>query len=118
MGLTRQFGADTECDGPAKPDVLRIEHLQKLGVPYGMAKLLDEEDRQIGKRIFLLDNSGSTNTLDGHYFEEVADGRLVSRPCTRWEEIKRMAMEQAKWNAMIGTPCEFVLLNPGPGQLQ
>jgi len=29
-----------------------------------------------------------------------------------------MAFEQAKWNAMIGTPCEFVLLNPGPGPLQ
>lgn len=29
-----------------------------------------------------------------------------------------MAMEQARWNATIGTPCEFVLLNPGPGQVQ
>lgn len=29
-----------------------------------------------------------------------------------------MALQQAEWNAVTGTPCEFVLLNPGPGPLQ
>lgn len=28
-----------------------------------------------------------------------------------------MALEQATWNLAIGTPCEFVLLNPGPAPL-
>mmetsp|Transcript_119078 Transcript_119078/g.297102 ORF Transcript_119078/g.297102 Transcript_119078/m.297102 type:complete len:345 (-) Transcript_119078:80-1114(-) len=32
--------------------------------------------------------------------------------CTRWDEIKHMALEHARWNAATGTPCEFVLLNP------
>mmetsp|Transcript_848 Transcript_848/g.1894 ORF Transcript_848/g.1894 Transcript_848/m.1894 type:complete len:328 (+) Transcript_848:1-984(+) len=35
--------------------------------------------------------------------------------CTRWEETRHMAMQQARWNARIGTPCEFVLLNAPPG---
>jgi len=79
---------------------------------------MDEEDRQIGLRIFLLDNSGSTSTCDGHFFKAQPNGTLVSWPCTRWEEIKCMAMDQAEWNVTIGTPCEFILLNPGPGQPQ
>jgi len=29
-----------------------------------------------------------------------------------------MALQHAEWNAVIGTPCEFVLLNPGPGPVQ
>jgi hypothetical protein len=29
-----------------------------------------------------------------------------------------MALQHAEWNAAIGTPCEFVLLNPGPGPVQ
>lgn len=32
--------------------------------------------------------------------------------CSRWEEIRRMAMQQATMNMYMGTPCEFVLLNP------
>merc|ERR1719336_1673392 len=36
-------------------------------------------------------------------------------PCTRLEEIKRMALQQAAMNARLGTPCKFVLLNtPAP----
>jgi len=66
----------------------------------------------------LLDNSGSTAAYDGHYSEELPGGRIVSHPCSRWEEIKQMALQHAEWNAVIGTPCEFVLLNPGPGPVQ
>merc|ERR1719359_1855074 len=33
-------------------------------------------------------------------------------PCTRWEEIRRMAIQHAAMNARLGTTCEFVLLNP------
>lgn len=29
-----------------------------------------------------------------------------------------MALQHAEWNARIGTPCEFVLLNPGPGPVR
>lgn len=116
-GLRR--GLTRDLNGVASgPNIARIRALQDLGVPYGLAKLLDEEDRQIGMKIFLLDNSGSTSTYDGHYFEQRPNGTLFSHPCTRWEEIKRMAMEQAEWNVTIGTPCEFILLNPGPGALQ
>jgi len=72
-----------------------------------------EYDRLIGLRVYVLDNSGSTQAFDGKYLDPEANGgsmRMV--PCTRWEEIRRMAMQQAEMNARVGTPCQFVLLNP------
>ena len=89
------------------------EHaLIKLGVPPSLAELLCDEDKQIGLRIFLLDNSGSTAQGDGKYFyTDERDGRTYSTGCSRWEEISRMAIEQAEWNATIRVPAEFCLLN-------
>jgi hypothetical protein len=89
------------------------EHaLVNLGVPPSLAELLCDEDKQIGLRIFLLDNSGSTAAGDGKYFyTDERDGRTYSAGCTRWEEISRMAIEQAEWNAAIRVPTEFCLLN-------
>eukprot|EP00746_Dinoflagellata_sp_MGD_P000821 gnl/MRDRNA2_/MRDRNA2_101511_c0_seq1.p1 gnl/MRDRNA2_/MRDRNA2_101511_c0~~gnl/MRDRNA2_/MRDRNA2_101511_c0_seq1.p1 ORF type:complete len:498 (+),score=96.83 gnl/MRDRNA2_/MRDRNA2_101511_c0_seq1:93-1586(+) len=104
--------------GNMNVNAVQIQKFQSLGVPWGLARLLAEEDSKIGLRIFLLDNSGSTAAYDGHYCRESPDGSMVSYPCSRWEEIKHMALQHAEWNAVIGTPCEFVLLNPGPGALQ
>jgi hypothetical protein len=107
-----------QCARNEDANAVQIQKFRSLGVPWGLARLLAEEDRQIGLRIFLLDNSGSTSTYDGHYFQELPGGRMASHHCSRWEEIKHMALQQAEWNAVTGTPCEFVLLNPGPGPLQ
>merc|ERR1719149_602697 len=38
-------------------------------------------------------------------------GGFLVRPASRWDELKHMAMEQAHWNAKVGVPSEFVLLN-------
>ena len=86
--------------------------LTNLGVPHSLAQLLCDEDSLIGLRIFLLDNSGSTGAGDGVYFyTDQRSGRTQSAGCSRWEEISRMAIEQAEWNAAIGVPAEFCLLN-------
>jgi len=40
----------------------------------------------------------------------------VFKRCTRWEEVVHTALEHARWNLQLGTPAEFVLLNPlSPG---
>jgi len=77
-----------------------------------LANLLVEEDASIAMRIFLLDNSGSTAHPDGCIMTERPDGSMMKRRCTRWEEIKQLSLKQAEWNIKLGTPCEFVLLNP------
>lgn len=115
-------GASGSGDSPSSTDVKRrswvrqmsgtsqkaVAGLQKNGVPWGLARLINAEDQKIALRIFLLDNSGSTNSMDGQYFS--SDGKKM--PCSRWEEIKHLALQQAEWNARISTPCEFILLNP------
>jgi hypothetical protein len=88
-----------------------------LGVPFGLSQLIGEEDKSIGLRIFLLDNSGSTSSYDGKYLDP---GSMKMVTCSRWQEIKMMALHQARYQILTGTPCEFVLLNPvsGRGNLQ
>ena len=85
--------------------------LSALGIPSGLARLAHDEAARVGVRIFLLDNSGSTNTMDGHV---LSGGRL--RTCTRWEEIREMARSACALGAATGVPCEFHLLNPLRGR--
>merc|ERR1719454_1224097 len=87
------------------------EGMVEMGVPRGLADQLAQDDQRIGKRIYLLDNSGSMNASDGNVLSDGGAGRLVSRPCTRWEEICAFAEDHARWNLAVGTPCEFMLLN-------
>lgn len=97
------------------PEASMQDSLIQLGVPWGLARLIGEEDKHIGLRIFILDNSGSTSTMDGKYLTQSSRGNATWTPCTRWEEIRRMAKEQAAWNASTGVPCEFILLNSPSG---
>lgn len=86
--------------------------LVELGVPAGLAAQLAEEDRHIGLRIYLLDNSGSMSAFDdGKLMEELPGGRVQLRNCTRWEEICGFARDHALWNLSTGVPAEFMLLN-------
>merc|ERR1712159_196445 len=66
--------------------------LSPYDLPPHLLRIIRKEDKQIGLRIFLLDNSGSTQTYDGKYLQRV-NGEVVSVPCTRWEEIKLMALD-------------------------
>merc|ERR1719313_3252548 len=59
--------------------------LMSLGVPFGLSQLIGEEDRSIGLRIFLLDNSGSTSSYDGQYLEQGRNGQMNVVRCSRWE---------------------------------
>mmetsp|Transcript_10870 Transcript_10870/g.38138 ORF Transcript_10870/g.38138 Transcript_10870/m.38138 type:complete len:254 (-) Transcript_10870:734-1495(-) len=107
----RQLLGSLERD-TAAPEGLGVERLMQLGLPAGLAKLVSDEDRKIALRVFLLDNSGSTAHPDGKVLIEEGGQQPRFQRCTRWEEITHMALEHARWNASIGTPVEFVLLNP------
>lgn len=81
--------------------------LSALGVPPGLARLAHDEASRVGLRLFLLDNSGSTNAPDGH---ELREFRLIT--CTRWREVCATAENACRLGAATGVPCEFHLLNP------
>jgi len=87
------------------------EGMVQMGVPQGLVEQLAQDDQRIGKRIYLLDNSGSMSSFDGNVLSDGGAGRMVSRSCTRWEEICAFAGDHARWNLALGIPCEFVLLN-------
>merc|ERR1719316_1486237 len=92
--------------------MMATSDLQEVGVPYGIAELLKDEGKMIARRVFLLDNSGSTSMGDGKYLARGGRAGYQLVPCTRWEEICNMAIEHAKWNSTIGVPTEFHILNP------
>lgn len=91
----------------------RREAYETGGLPFGLADVLAREDKEVQLRVFLLDNSGSTSHSDGHLLVKSGDsGFFKLMPATRWEEIRAMAVEQARWNVKIGVRAEFLLVNP------
>jgi hypothetical protein len=63
-------------------------------------------------RIFVIDNSGSMGTPDGHRLVHDSTGRAKMLPCSRWEELLDALSWHAKVAAGLGAPTEFRLLNP------
>lgn len=109
-GKSKQPPGSLHRDTVAVQDI-HVRRLMDLEVPAGLAKLVCEEDQRIALRVFLLDNSGSTAHPDGRRL--VWKESLASfQQCTRWEEVTSMALEHARWNSVVGTPAEFILLNP------
>jgi hypothetical protein len=43
----------------------RCRYLESVGLPAGLAEVLQEQEHSVGMRIYILDNSGSTGTHDG-----------------------------------------------------
>eukprot|EP00746_Dinoflagellata_sp_MGD_P086953 gnl/MRDRNA2_/MRDRNA2_34476_c0_seq1.p1 gnl/MRDRNA2_/MRDRNA2_34476_c0~~gnl/MRDRNA2_/MRDRNA2_34476_c0_seq1.p1 ORF type:complete len:454 (+),score=59.24 gnl/MRDRNA2_/MRDRNA2_34476_c0_seq1:119-1480(+) len=119
LNTSMQVEASTRPDPiPSRSSLPSADRYREFGVPPCLAKLLAQEDEDIGVRIFLLDNSGSMTHPDGHILLQQGQS-FRSVPATRWDEVREMAIEQARWNVAAGTPCEFVLLNSAtPNQPQ
>jgi hypothetical protein len=102
------------------------------GATQPLAEWIVAEESATELRIYILDNSGSTAIDDGkvsvpatssaaHSYSENTSSAAAQAPppvmfeargCTRWEEIKQLALQQAEYNVAVGTPAEFHLLNP------
>ena len=71
-----------------------VQRLRSLGFPAGLARLVTDADSRVGLRLFILDNSGSTGEMDGNKLT-AEYGTLKMKACSRWDEIKAMAVLQA-----------------------
>lgn len=98
-----------------------IKSLQQQGFPRGLAKTLSTNNAAFPLRIWVVDNSGSMNTRDGHRI--VADKnnnrKIKLADCTRWSEIQQTVEYHSQMAAHLRAPTVFRMLNdPGQGQKQ
>jgi hypothetical protein len=90
--------------------MVAAERLHALEVPGNLARAVAEFSALFTVRHVILDNSGSTSAMDG----KVLQGTRM-KDCSRWEEIKEVALFQASLSLAAGVPCEFRTLNPAMG---
>jgi len=82
--------------------------LASLNLPSGLAQEIVNSHAAFPLRIWILDNSGSMTTRDGH--RPAASG-IGLEACSRWEELGASLAWHARVSAFLGAPTEFRLLN-------
>lgn len=89
--------------------------LKELGFPTGLIRALDKNADAFPLRIWIIDNSGSMSSDDGHRIVATKRrNRVVVESCTRWEEIQDAVGYHANMAATLKVPTVFRLLNdPG-----
>lgn len=94
-----------------------IEALRDQGYTSGMYQSIARSNMTFPLRIWVVDNSGSMNTGDGHRIVQTGsrnDVRFVS--CSRWAEIQETVEYHAQIAALLEAPTVFRLLND-PGRM-
>lgn len=89
----------------------------EIGLPRGLAERVLESCAEFEERLWIIDNSGSMATADGH---RLASGRAGAPPkmvgCSRWDELAASLAWHARVAATLRAPTTFVCLNePGGG---
>eukprot|EP00814_Leptocylindrus_danicus_P013929 CAMPEP_0116006462 /NCGR_PEP_ID=MMETSP0321-20121206/1742_1 /TAXON_ID=163516 /ORGANISM="Leptocylindrus danicus var. danicus, Strain B650" /LENGTH=401 /DNA_ID=CAMNT_0003475019 /DNA_START=632 /DNA_END=1834 /DNA_ORIENTATION=+ len=95
-----------------------IEDLKSQGYTDGLIRALKKNRVEFPIRFWVVDNSGSMWTDDGHRVihqrQKSGDVHQVSIDCTRWDEIKESVIYHANMAARLNMPTIFRLLNdPG-----
>jgi hypothetical protein len=91
--------------------------LQAQGFPAGLVDAMIQNCHYFPLRIWVVDNSGSMATGDGHRMIETLranDVRLVT--CTRWTELQETVDYHCQMAALLQAPTVFRLLND-PGKI-
>jgi len=89
----------------------QIHSLQQKGFTRGLAKSLGPNLEIFPKRFWVVDNSYSMTTRDGHRLELANNSTIRDIPCTRWDEIKDCVHYHEEMSNLLGSPTEFRLLN-------
>jgi Mg-chelatase subunit ChlD len=96
-------------------DEANVRSLERHGFTNGLVEAMLRDEEAFDLRIFLIDNSGSMATNDGHRLVETARKHQVKfLRCSRWKEMQDMIDYQARLAALLKNPTEFHMLNdPG-----
>mmetsp|Transcript_538 Transcript_538/g.1628 ORF Transcript_538/g.1628 Transcript_538/m.1628 type:complete len:530 (-) Transcript_538:86-1675(-) len=95
--------------GPWLPEVLST---MGAGAPAGLAWALLESRATTAARFWVLDNSGSMGETDGQQLSMCPDGTFAFVRCSRWEELREVASQQARLAVSLRSRVDFHLLNP------
>jgi len=92
-----------------------MEGLRKQGFTQGLAQAVASNRHHFSLFMWIVDNSGSMNTYDGHKFVETKNSTMVrSVPCSRWEELQQTLSYHIRMSAVTRDATIFRLLNhPG-----
>jgi hypothetical protein len=85
--------------------------LRKRGFTEGLVQALLQNKDALAKRIWIVDNSSSMRTDDGHCIISTSPRHVSFRDCTRWEEIQETVVYHMELAELIQAPTEFRLLN-------
>ena len=90
--------------------------LKQQGYTSGLIQSIKNNRDAFPMRIWVVDNSGSMTTPDGHRLLTTADNRVKMLDCTRWAEIQDTVDYHARVAALLEAPTSFRLLNPVYGK--
>jgi len=88
-------------------------YISSLGLPAGLANEFKKTLSVFPSRTWIIDNSGSMATHDGHRIIS-SGGKVAEVSSTRWEELGDAILWHGSLAAEMGAPTEFRLINP-PG---
>ncbi|CAB9507516.1 expressed unknown protein [Seminavis robusta] len=93
----------------------QIKRLTDQGFSRGLAQSLNDAKKSFSKRIWIVDNSGSMQTCDGHRMAETRNRKTIKMiECSRWEEIQECVKYHTQLSGLLEAPTSFRLLNdPG-----
>lgn len=100
---------------PKDVDENAVKKLKQQGFTTGLAHSLSKNNKSFPLRIWVVDNSGSMQTSDGHRIipsKSTDDVRFAQ--CTRWAELKDNVGYHTEMAALLQAPTIFRFLNdPG-----
>lgn len=94
----------------------QIQQLMAQGFTRGLATSVNHMLDIFALRFWIVDNSGSMQTPDGHRIVPLSgsDHKVKMVPCTRWEEISECVEYHIQLAGLMQAPTQFRFLNP-PG---
>ena len=99
--------------GPSEEEADRI--LTDQGFTKGLIRSIHRSAEVFPLRFWVIDNSGSMNTPDGHRIHSMSNKALRFLACSRWAELQDTVAYHARMAAALEAPTSFRLLNPAAG---
>jgi hypothetical protein len=88
--------------------------LKEQGYTNGLIDALEMNRRAFPVSYWIVDNSGSMATADGHRILPQPNGTLKLASCTRWKEMQETVEYHSQLAAVLHSPTTYTLLNdPG-----